>query len=681
MKSFSLSWASVALAISAYSIPSTGAAPAAPPSTDAAAATPAVTYQVSGNPSKQSNFGLSAFIETNINSGTDGGLYAEIIRNRAFQDNTNDALNTDDALGRGSLLHWTGTSRSTKLSLSLKNSLTPALPQSAIVSGDKSQSCGLANAGYEGISVTTEPHKLTFYARSPTGQSSTVPVEVGLYSSDYTKTYVKQTMPLKLTGEWQQFETTLTPSQASSNNDNVFAIKTTGACRDGFQVNLVSLMPPTWEGTVARQDLAQALADIKPVFVRLPGGNDLEGNNIPSWFNWSNAVGDLKNRPGRFPTWTTSWNTEGLGLLELMDLTEKWGAQAILGIYAGYSLNGQAVPKSELGPYIQSALDQLHFLLDTSGKWADLRKAYGREEPYKLQHVEIGNEDWLGAAINTYGAYRWAAFRDAIAAEFPHLNLIASTLKEGVEGAKAVDNHMYATPDQLIEFVEGMDATSRETPIYELEFAVINSGLTNDTDIYSGPGRLQHPTLIGALAEAAFLAGAERNGDIYYGAAYAPIFQNEGKNLTQWTPDLLSFNPGQMVKSTSYYIQYGWGNYPIKHIHSATLSEPTKSSHIYHSFGSNSQGELVAKLVNMNGSSRKVTVQVGDGKMLSSSGAKSWQVQGSDPQQANTLSNPDAVTPKMYASGLPQGASLGADGSLTMTLPAYSATVVTVQLA
>lgn len=81
-------------------------------------------------------------------------------------------------------------------------------------------------------------------------------------------------------------------------------------------------------------------------------------------------------------------------------------------------------------------------------------------------------------------------------------------------------------------------------------------GLTNDTDIYSGPGRLKHPTLIGALAEAAFLAAAERNGDIYYSAAYAPIFRNEGKNMTQWTPDLLSFNPGQMVKSTSYWIQY-----------------------------------------------------------------------------------------------------------------------------
>ncbi|SAM74796.1 related to Alpha-L-arabinofuranosidase I precursor [Ustilago bromivora] len=612
----------------ACSISSTVAAPAT-----SAAAAPAVTYIVAGKPSRQSHFALAAFIETNINSGTDGGLYAEIIRNRAFQDNVNNKANAKNTLGKGTLLHWTGTSQSTKLSLSLENPFSPALPQSAIIGGDRNKSCGLANGGYE----------------------ATVQVEVGLYSSDYLTTFDKQTLPLKLTGEWQKFETTLTPKQASSNNNNIFAIQTQGACQDGFQVNLVSLMPPTYEGTVARQDLAQALADIKPVYVRLPGGNDLEGNTIPSWFNWTNAVGDIKNRPGRVPTWTPGWNTEGLGLMELMDLTEKWGARAVLGIYAGYSLDGKAVPKDQLGPYIHSALEQLHFLLDKSGRWADLRRSYGRAEPYDFEYIEIGNEDWLGAAINTYGAYRWAAFRDAIAKEFPQLTLIASTLKNGVEGAKAVDDRMYSTPDRMFDFTEDMDATSRSVPIWELEFSVINSGLTNDQDIYSGPGRLQHPTLIGALAEAAFLAAAERNGDV--------------------------FNPGQMVKSTSYYVQYAWGNYPIKQIHDAKLSTPTKSSHIYHSFGSNSEGQLVAKLINANAKPRTVKVQVGDASKLSAGGAKSWQIKGNDAQAANTLGNPSLVVPQANANGLPEGARLEQDGSMTVTLPAYSVTVLTVPVA
>ncbi|KAJ1600830.1 hypothetical protein NDA14_004139 [Ustilago hordei] len=214
---------------------------------------------------------------------------------------------------------------------------------------------------------------------------------------------------------------------------------------------------------------------------------------------------------------------------------------------------------------------------------------------------------------------------------------------------------MYSTPDQMFDFTEDMDATSRSVPIWELEFAVINSGLTNDQDIYSGPGRLQHPTLIGALAEAAFLAAAERNGDV--------------------------FNPGQMVKSTSYYVQYAWGNYPIKQIHDAKLSTPTKSSHIYHSFGSNSEGQLVAKLINANAKPRTVKVQVGDGSKLSAGGAKSWQIKGSDAQAANTLGNPSLVVPQANANGLPEGARLEQDGSMTVTLPAYSATVLTVPVA
>ena len=149
----------------ACSISSISAAPASSSTVNAAASSPAVTYNVAGKPSKKSNFGLAAFIETNINSGTDGGLYAEVIRNRAFQDNINNSANKNDALGKGSLLHWEGTNKYTKLSLSLDNSLTSALPQSAIVEGDKTESCGIANTGREGISVTKQPYKLSFYAR------------------------------------------------------------------------------------------------------------------------------------------------------------------------------------------------------------------------------------------------------------------------------------------------------------------------------------------------------------------------------------------------------------------------------------------------------------------------------------------------------------------------------------
>lgn len=670
MKTFSLTWTTVALALSASGFGSVAAAPTAKPD---------VSYKVSSSPSKKSNFGLGAFIETNINSGTDGGLYAELIRNRAFQD-TVPGSDQNDVLGQGTLASWSAVGSNSKLSLSLKNQLTGALPQSAVVSASSASSksaCGIANSGFAGVPVQQQPYALTFYARSPSGKTETTNVKVGLYSSDYSKSFVEKNVSLALTSEWKQFSATLTPSTSTGSNDNVFAIQTAEACGDGLQLNLVSLLPPTWKGTVARPDLAQALADIKPVYVRLPGGNDLEGNTIPAAFNWTNAVGDLKNRPGRTPTWTQSWNTEGLGLMELMDLTEKWGAQAILGVYAGYSLNGKAVAASDLGPYIQSALDQLHFLTDTSGKWASLRASYGRAQPYQLQHIEIGNEDWLGAAVNTYGPYRWKAFADAISKEFPKLNLIASTLLNGVQGAKDVDNHMYDTPDGMIAFADSMDSTSRDVNVWELEYAVINSGLTHDTDLYGGPGRLQHPTLIGALAESAFLCGAERNGDVYYSAAYAPIFMNEGPNLTQWTPDMLSFTPNQMVKSTSYYSQYAFGNNAIASIHSSSPSASTSSTKIYHSFGSTTDGsKMIIKMVNTNAAAKTASVRLDNqSRKFSTSGATIWQMKGSDAQAANTVSNPNAVTPSTGA--LPSSA-LQKDHSLSLDLPAYSLTVITI---
>lgn len=136
-----------------------------------------------------------------------------------------------------------------------------------------------------------------------------------------------------------------------------------------------------------------------------------------------------------------------------------------------------------------------------------------------------------------------------------------------------------------------------------------------------------------------------------------------------------------MVKSTSYWIQYAWGNHPIKQIHDANLSTPTSSSHVYHSFGSDDQGKLVAKLINTNVDPKTVEVQLESGGKLSLVQAKSWQIKGSYPQAANTLSDPQMVTPQNNANGPIQGTQLGSDGILRLSLPTYSASVLTLPLA
>ena len=311
-----------------------------------------------------------------------------------------------------------------------------------------------------------------------------------------------------------------------------------------------------------------------------------------------------------------------------------------------------------------------------------------------------GNEDWINQAPETW-PYRYPAFRDAIAKEFPQLLLVASS-PYNFTGQAAIDQHDYnskygggqtcivtgtltwshgTAPNYFISQYDRMDEWPRNgTLIYEWEFAVINSGLTNDDDIYNGPSRLRHPTLIGALAEGVFMLGAERNGDLCHGAAYAPIFMNEGSNATQWTPDLISFNAKSMVKSTSYYVQQAFGESRIANIHEVKASVAPKKSKVFHSVGTNDDGsELIVKLINTKSSSQKVSLALSDGsKKISSDGASLWQMSGNDAQGANTLSNPRAIVPTQ--GGLPEGA-LGQDGKLKLTLPAYSFTIVKAGLA
>ncbi|KAN0066036.1 hypothetical protein ACQY0O_000129 [Thecaphora frezii] len=636
-----------------------------------------VELTVDPTPGKASNFGVDLFIETNINSGTDGGLYAELINNRAFQTPAG-GPSGNNKLGQGTLASWSKVGQQTSLALTLDNPLSHALPKSVVVtSSAQDEACGLANSGFGGIAVKPQNYDVSFYARSVNGRALSTKVVVGLYDADQTKAYAEETLTLDLTSQWKQFKATLNPTAAAPSSDNVFSLKTAEGCGDGLQLNLISVFPPTWKGTVARQDLAQAMADTKPVLIRIPGGNDLEGNSIAAWFNWTNAIGPLMERPGRMGTWI-GWNTEGFGLLEMFELVEKMGATAVLGIYAGYSLDRQAVPKDELRPYIDSALNQLHFLLDTTGQWAELRASLGRQQPYDLKHVEIGNEDWIYNAPDSW-PYRYPAFYDAIHKEFPQLQLIASS-RNSFTGQQAVDDHDYNTPDFFINAFDKYDSVERGgTLIYELEFAVLNSGLTNDKDLFNGPSRLKYPTLIGALAEGVYMLGAERNGDLVQGVAYAPLFMNEVPGLTQWTPDLISFDADQMTLSPSYYVQQAFGRNRIARIHTVQSSVAPKTAGVFSSVGSDGEGgKLMIKVINTKASVQSINLKLSGGdRKLSAEGAELWQLTGMDAQASNSNAHPDNVVPK--TGGLP--ADSIQDGALQLSLPGYSFSVVTLPFA
>ncbi|PWN31411.1 glycoside hydrolase [Meira miltonrushii] len=517
----------------------------------------AQTLTISGQSVRESKFGLGVFIENNINYGTDGGIYAELIRNRAFQDGGN-----SDNVGSGTLEFWSENGDAS-LTLTEESPLSDALP-------------------------------------------------------------------------------------------NVF--------------------PPTWEGTTARQDLAQLLADLKPIYFRLPGGNTLEGNSLKQRFVWNNTVGSLPTRPGRKGTWA-GWDTDGYGLHEAYDLFTKMGAEPILGVFAGYTLNGVAVPQDQLQPYVDSVSDEINYLTDTSGTWADKRTADGQADPWKLPWVEIGNEDYLSTVGNdTYNEYRYDAFSEAVKSANNQPGIISSsayyTPKDKLQ---AIDQHDYDVPQSLIQRWSERDSWPRNgTQIPELEFSALNSGLCSG-DIYNNECRLKDPTLMGALSEATFMMGLERNGDISFSAMYAPLFKNEASS--QWTPDLIAFDILNSVKTTSYYTQYGFGNNRIAQVHNVTAT--MAPGPVYWSVGTPQEkpDQFVIKLTNVEDSPQDVVIQLENGKAFTlSDEAQLWQMAGTDAQAANTISSPNTIVPTQRAIS----ASDLVNGALHLTLPAYSFAIVNI---
>ncbi|CAF1624535.1 unnamed protein product [Adineta ricciae] len=456
-----------------------------------------------------------------------------------------------------------------------------------------------------------------------------------------------------------------------------------------FEFNLISSFPSTFKNRPngARKDIAQAFADLKPGFVRLPGGNDLEGPSIPERFIWNNTVGLLENRPGRRGTWT-GYNTEGFGLLELLTFTEDIGATPILAVYAGYSLDGKAVPEDQLQPYIDEVIKELDFLTASAdnNEMGALRKRLGRSQPFDIRYVEIGNEDWLGAAPSTYG-YRWSAFYKALSQRYPKITFIATTTNN-IKSPPAVDDHDYQVPLYFIENFRRYENVPRSGPkVLAGEFAVINDNDSYINDPF-GPGRLSYPSVKSAVAESIYRIGFERNSDIIIGGCYAPVLQNVYN--TQWTPNLIVFNTSFVVKTTSYLAQKIFGeNLGNLILHSVAIGPTmTRQSIKQGEEGDGKLGNLyfiatkqtntntlIVKLASVDSKDITVTTQI-EGSITSATGTAYILSAGSgvDPSKvSNTIDNPNAVSiiTKSVSTEF---------GSFTITIPSWSVVVITLPL-
>ncbi|EMC95118.1 glycoside hydrolase family 51 protein [Baudoinia panamericana UAMH 10762] len=516
-----------------------------------AAVVRAVSFTVgsaNGNATSPYQYGL---IFEDINHAGDGGVYAELIQNRAFQ---------GDSIFPKNLNYWNPLGGA---ALSLQNLSTPlssALPTSMQVTAGNSTggTIGFSNVGFWGFPVVAGwQYNGSFWVEGALNGN----VTIALVSNSNTY-YAEASVAVHSSSAWTQYNYTFTPTVSAPNSNNTLNFTFASSSLSGaVNFNLLSLFPPTYKNRPNgnRIDLMDAMAGLYPSFFRAPGGNNVEGLQPPYWWNWTQSLGPLQNRNGYPGTWGYE-QTNGLGLIEYMLWAQDLGMEPILALWSGLWLNASSVPQSGIQVYVQAALDELEFLMgDASTTWGALRESLGYG-PFQINFVEIGNEDSLlvGSAA-TYSAYRFQAFYDAVSAAYPNITIIASYYD--VNGVTPPDNaagdiHNYELASQFARQFTLFDNYTSAHPILLGEYAVIAYDAPGVTAVQwnAGAPREFVPVWYSSVGEAVYLLGAERNSDKVIGAAYAPTFQN--LNSWAWIPDMIQFDayPGHTTLSTSYYV-------------------------------------------------------------------------------------------------------------------------------
>ena len=474
-------------------------------------------------PGTKVNPSLWGIFFEDINLSADGGIYPERVRNRSFEDG-------------GKVDPWTTVSSGlAKVSMVIDgekpvsaknpNSLKVTLANVGKVRA------GVANPGYYGMSVVKgERYEVSLSARAEGG--FTGPLTVTLESTD-SQVYASDEIKT-LGADWKTFHLSLKATETDPAARLVVSAKQSGT----FWLDMVSVLPATtWKGHGLRPDLCEMLVGLKPAFVRFPGGCWVEGNTMDVAYRWKQTIGDVSERRTQYNIWQY-YATHSLGYHEYLQLCEDLHADALFCINVGMS-HREVVPMDKMDEYVQDALDAIEYANGPAdSKWGSVRAKAGHPAPFRLKYLEIGNENG-GPAYHE----RYALFHDAIKAKYPDIKLIANHWAGGYpknRPVEIVDEHYYSNPEFFIRNADKYDKYDRAGhKVFVGEYAVTQN---------TGEGSLR-----GAVGEAAFMTGLERNSDVVAMAAYAPLFVNI--HHRKWNPNLIDFDSSRVYGIPSYYVQ------------------------------------------------------------------------------------------------------------------------------
>jgi alpha-L-arabinofuranosidase len=577
-----------------------------------------------------------------INFGADGGLYAEMVKNRGFEF-------PDPLMG------WTKISPSmANGDLSVRDdepfdTNNPHYVRLESRTNAPNAPFGISNEGYRGMGV----HKgdaYNFSARVRHINGSPL-LRVQLWAGDGT---LLDSVDLEDFGDsWQKHSAVLHPKDTDAKAHLMLTLMGKGT----LDVDFVSLFPEkTWKNRPGglRADMVQALADLHPGFMRFPGGCIVEGSVLARRYQWKNTIGPVEDRKLLINRWNYEflhrptpdyYQSFGLGFFEFFQMCEDIGAQPLPILNCGMACefnSGELCSMDSLDSYIQDALDLIEFANgSTDTQWGAKRAAMGHPEPFNMKMMGVGNEQWGQQYID-----RYTKFAAAIKAKYPDIQLVAAAGPEPADDrfkfawsklrelhADIIDEHSYALPDWFFSNTHRYDNYDRNGPkVFMGEYAAQSDKVVSTKN---------RNNLECALAEAAYLTGLERNADVVRIASYAPLFSNT--EAWQWTPNLIWVDSLHVSLTPNYYVQQMYSCNHGDEVLPTEITDAPEKQLFATSSHDDQTGEVILKVVNRSNTEAPVQIKL-TGRAASK--AKAIVLTSSNLHDVNTIGRPAVVQPK-----------------------------------
>lgn len=609
------------------------------------------------------NKGMIGLFFEDINYGLDGGLHAEMIENRSFEfvetrgykDNFEQIFN-----GTYGWYAYPKSASGAKLNIQSIKPLNQINPHYLEFTASAAQ-MAFANKAYDGICIKKDiNYQISFYARAEDYHGG---VEIFIAKDD--KVMVSSTVKASISSEWVKYQTNLVCAEDISYGTFVIKLNEPGTVCFDF----VSMIPSDAVFGLFRKDLSELLKDMKPGFLRFPGGCVVEGNTLDNRYQWKKSVGKAEERKANWNRWAVHGNSEenhytseyshynqslGIGYYEYFLLCEYLGAKPLPVVNVGLACQFQSTELVETNDpafkeFVQDALDLIEFANGpVDSTWGHIRMEMGHPEPFGLDMLGIGNEQWETERVDFFKRYE--IFEQAIHEKYPSMKLIGSAgpdvssekyssawdfyhtqASKNSNFVYAVDEHYYVKPEWLYSSVHFYDKYPRNIKVFAGEYAAHYDNGMNRPELNKWGA---------ALAEAAFLTGIERNADVVVLASYAPLFAR--LDYAQWSPDMIWFDGEHSYGSPSYYVQKMYCTFMGKDLLQVINDEEEIPFTVSYD---KEEKTIIVKLVNT--LEHTVHVKLETGFLLAEKG-EVYILQGRE-EDVNSIAAPMNVAPQMHS--------------------------------